>query len=209
MLLLPWTPVIAPPPAPTFDQAIATAHAVNGISGSHTSGAAAGSDVFLICQGAASQVPNGATCDGVTMDVLDTLAGNNTAGNGNLTVFHAANVGASPSLVYTQSASGVLLAADVSYNNVNAVGTVLRNWGSGTTASSGALTRPANGILLNVLALYALFGTTMSGYSGGTTRVPVAVNSTVDMVVGDATADTTFSATIGSTPWASLTVPIT
>jgi hypothetical protein len=205
VLLQPFAPLVL---APVFDQAIATAHAVNGISGSHTSGASAGTDVFLICQSAASQVTTGATCDGAAMSLVDSLIGNNTAGNGTLSIFRATNVAASPSIVYTQNSSGVMLAADVSYDNVNVVGTAFKNWGSGTAASSGALTCPANGILLNALALYALFGTTMTGYSGGTTRVPVAVNSTVDMVVGDATANTTFSATIGSTPWASMTIPI-
>lgn len=200
---------VIPPVYPSFDHAIATARAINALSDSYVSGASAGSDVFLICQGANNQIANSATCDGVTMGIVDALAGNNAAGGGNMRIFHAAGVAANPTLAYTQNSTGVSLAADVSYNDVNTIGTAFKNWGSSTAATSGALTCPTNGILLNVIALYALFGTTMSGYTGGTTRVPVAVNSTVDMVVGEATANTTFSATIGSTPWASLTIPLT
>ena len=163
-------------------------------------------DVFAFV-GFGNTAPPGlaVTCGGVAMTQISSQPTNNV-GPAAVTVWRLSGVAAgtkSISASWTGGGALFLGIASVAYRNVNSVSTPTKVFGSGTALSSGALTCPANSILVSALD-QSSGGSVSLTPSGGTNRFNLG-GGQVGLVVSDATADTTFTASSGFTnPWAGI-----
>jgi hypothetical protein len=114
----------------------------------------------------------------------------------------------------TRSVAGHAYVTAVSYTGVASVGTVIKSAGASNSSTSGPVTPPLNGLVVNCLGHGQInIGVLQSNPIGGTNRfmgsgAQVTLQG-ASQNISDSSTPTTFSGTLsGSVPWGSITVPL-
>lgn len=90
----------------------------------------------------------------------------------------------------------------IGFLNVVSVGSVSNAYGNGTSLSQGSISCPSGNMIVQAFGTGSS-ATTYTSLSGGTNKVNTAANGST-MAINIATANTTFTATGASQPWAGL-----
>jgi hypothetical protein len=197
-------------PPPSFDATGVGETSVGGASSSfsfsHT--ATAGAYVLLAFVNASNEAPSNILYGGSAMSSLGSVANNNVAADGSLYLYGLAGVTGGAKTVSGSFAAATNYAANtVSYLHVASVGAVVTQSGSSASPSTGSTTCPAGQMIV------AAIGSAQEPLTptGGTLRFNGSSGFTAftSLAISDASATTTFSATMTSGPWSTVTVILT
>jgi hypothetical protein len=160
---------------------------VTSISWSHTATAGAYVVVAALIGGSGTTT---ATYGGTAMTLLGSIGSNNVPGNGVTYLFGLASAPSGAQTVLVSFPSQNAVGNSVSYKNVASVGTPATAFGA-STSHSQAMTCTTGQVIIHAYGSFYTF----TSPAGGTSRYSGGTNSDEGLLIQDATASATFTAT--------------